>query len=103
MNLTVMHASSYRYSKPVWLQRHIFRLRPRCDGGVRLERFEIDIDPKPISLSTCLDIEGNSVIHAWFGDKTTQLEIVTSFEVEISRMDPFDYLLHPSADTLPTP
>jgi transglutaminase-like putative cysteine protease len=101
MNLIVTHTSRYSYSKPVWLQPQIIRLRPRCDGALRLERFDIDIAPKPVAVSACLDIEGNSVIHAWFGDKATQLEIVTHFEVETGRTNPFDYLLDPSADTLP--
>jgi transglutaminase-like putative cysteine protease len=76
MNLIVTHTSRYSYSKPVWLQPQIIRLRPRCDGALRLERFDIDIAPNPVAVSACLDIEGNSVIHAWFGDKATQLEIV---------------------------
>ena len=101
MNLIVTHTSRYSYSKPVWLQPQIIRLRPRCDGALRLERFDIDIAPKPVAVSACLDIEGNSVIHAWFGDKATQLEIVTHFEVETGRTNPFDYLLDSSADMLP--
>jgi transglutaminase-like putative cysteine protease len=85
----------------VSLQPHIIRLRPRCDGTVRLVRFETEIEPAPITLSTCLDIEGNSVLHAWFRDTTTQLTIQTSFEVETARGNPFDYLIAAAAETLP--
>jgi len=101
MNFTVKHTSRYSYSKPVSLQPHIIRLRPRCDGTVRLVRFETEIQPNPITLSACLDIEGNSVLHAWFGDTTTRLAIQTSFEVETTRTNPFDYLLAAAAETLP--
>jgi transglutaminase-like putative cysteine protease len=101
MNFTVKHTSRYSYSKPVSLQPHIIRLRPRCDGTVWLVRFETEIEPSPMTLSACLDIEGNSVLHAWFRDATTQLLIQTSFEVETSRSNPFDYLLASAAETLP--
>jgi transglutaminase-like putative cysteine protease len=103
MNFTVNHTSRYTYSKPVSLQPHIIRLTPRCDGAVRLLRFETEIDPTPVTLSTCLDIEGNSVLHAWFRDPTTHLTIRTSFEVETTRTNPFDYLLATAADNLPIP
>jgi transglutaminase-like putative cysteine protease len=101
MNFTVKHTSRYRYSKPVSLQPHIIRLQPRADGTVRVVHFETEIEPNPITLSACLDIEGNSVLHAWFGDTTTRLAIQTSFEVETSRTNPFDYLLAAAAETLP--
>jgi transglutaminase-like putative cysteine protease len=101
MNFTVKHTSRYSYSKPVSLQPHIIRLRPRCDGTVRLVHFETKIEPNPIALSACLDFEGNSVLHAWFRDPTTRLAIQTSFEVETSRSNPFDYLLSSAAETLP--
>src|ERR1700722_8311109 len=101
MNFTCKHTSRYSYSKPVSLLPHIIRLRPRCDGTVRLVRFETEIEPSPITLSECLDIEGNSVLHAWFGDPTPGLVIETSFEVETGRSNPFDYLLAAAADTLP--
>jgi len=101
MNLTVKHTSRYTYSKPVTLLPHIIRLRPRCDGTVRLVRFEAQIEPQPLTLSACLDLEGNSVIHAWFRDSTTHLTIRTSFEVETGRVNPFDYLLAAAAENLP--
>jgi transglutaminase-like putative cysteine protease len=101
MNFSVKHTSRYSYSKPVSLLPHVIRLRPRCDGTVRLERFETVIEPKPVTLSECLDVEGNSVLHAWFGESTTQLTIQTSFQVETLRSNPFDYLLATAADTLP--
>jgi transglutaminase-like putative cysteine protease len=64
-------------------------------------RFEAEIEPNPVTLSACLDIEGNSVLHAWFRDTTTQLAIQTWFEVETARTNPFDYLLAAAAETLP--
>ncbi len=101
MNITVKHISRYSYSKPVSIQPHIIRLRPRCDGAMRLVRFEAEIEPNPVTLSPCLDIEGNSVLHAWFRDPTAQLAIRISFEVETARSNPFDYLLAAAAETLP--
>jgi transglutaminase-like putative cysteine protease len=101
MNFTVKHTSRYSYTKPVFLQPHVIRLRPRCDGTMRLVRFETVIDPMPVTLSECLDAEGNSVLHAWFVESTTQLTIRTSFQVETLRGNPYDYLLAAAGETLP--
>jgi transglutaminase-like putative cysteine protease len=101
MNFSVNHTSQYTYSKPVSLQPHIIRLRPRCDGTMRLVRFEARIDPKPSALADCLDIEGNSVLHAWFDKPAAQLTIQISFEVETLRSNPFDYLLAAAGERLP--
>ncbi|MBV8276989.1 MAG: hypothetical protein JO170_17270, partial [Verrucomicrobia bacterium] len=66
MNLAVTHSTTYGYSTPVSLRPHVFRLRPRCDGAVRLLDYKLEIDPKPAALAECLDAETNSVTHAWF-------------------------------------
>jgi transglutaminase-like putative cysteine protease len=101
LNLAVTHTTAYVYQTPVALRTHVFRLRPRCDGAVRLIEFDIAIDPKPAALSNCLDAEGNAVTHAWFEGSTERLTVTSRFEVETLRTNPFDYLLDHSAVTFP--
>jgi len=101
MNLAVTHATAYAYSMPVSLGPHVLRLRPRCDGTLRLLDFSLEIDPKPALLTHCLDAEGNVVTHAWFDDPTDRLTITSHFRAETLRANPFDYLLDPRAQTLP--
>ena len=103
MNLAVTHTTAYQYSTPVSLRPHVFRLRPRCDGAVRLLDYKLEVEPKPASLAECLDAEGNSVMHAWFVGTTERLTITSKFEVGTLRTNPFDYLLASSAQTFPFP
>lgn len=103
MNFAVTHATAYRYSTPVSLRPHVFRLRPRCDGAVRLLDYRLEIEPKPAALAECLDAETNSVTHAWFIGTTERLTITSKFEVETLRTNPFDYLLASLAQTFPFP
>ncbi|HEY5893737.1 MAG TPA: transglutaminase family protein, partial [Chthoniobacterales bacterium] len=103
MNLAVTHTTSYGYSTPVSLRPHVFRLRPRCDGAVRLLDWKLEIEPKPATLADCLDAEGNSVTHGWFTGITNRLTITSKFEVETLRTNPFDYLLASSAQRFPFP
>jgi transglutaminase-like putative cysteine protease len=101
MNLTVTHTTDYQYSTPASLGPHVFRLRPRCDGALRLLDFNLAIEPKPAMLADCLDAEGNTVTHACFTGLTERLTITSRFQVETLRTNPFDYLLDHRAETMP--
>jgi transglutaminase-like putative cysteine protease len=103
MNLAVTHTTAYGYATPVSLRPHVFRLRPRCDGALRLLDCKLEIEPKPAALADCLDAAGNSVTHAWFTGTTERLTITSKFEVETLRTNPFDYFLDSSAQTFPFP
>ena len=93
MHYQVTHRTAYAYSSKVFLEPHVVRLRPRCDGTQRLVRFDLRVKPKLTGLTECSDLEGNATAQVWFEDQTDTLEIVTSFEVETLRTNPFDYVL----------
>jgi transglutaminase-like putative cysteine protease len=99
--MSVRHQTTYTYSKPVWLGPHVFRMLPRSDGMLRLLRQDLRVEPEPLRLSPCLDAECNAVVHAWFEGTTQRLTVVSAFEVELLRENPFDYLLSPLAQKLP--
>jgi transglutaminase-like putative cysteine protease len=101
MKFSITHSTTYTYAKPVGLAPHVFRLRPRCDGALWLSHFDIHIEPLPSALSQCLDLEGNTVTHAWFDGKTERLSVTSRSELETLRTNAFDYLLDPSAWRLP--
>ena len=93
MLFQVDHLTRYSYSRGVFLEPHVIRLRPRSDSFQRLVRYQLHIAPQPAVLSEFLDAEGNTVAQAWFSDITESLELKVSFEVETLRPNPFDYLL----------
>ena len=45
MKINVSHSTVYRYDFPVYLEPHIFRLRPRENSAQRLLAFDLQIAP----------------------------------------------------------
>lgn len=88
----IEHKTIYSYSKKVFLEPHIVRLKPRTDSAQILKSFEISIEPKPTGITKITDIGGDSLF-LWFDDLTDILNIVTRSEVETTRSNPFDYIL----------
>lgn len=102
MFIEITHTTTYAFSRPVFLEPHTLRLRPRSDASQHLIRFELQVEPRPAGVSEGLDLEGNSVAHAWFEGLTDSLRVETRCEVETCRANPFDFIVSdPSADRLP--
>ena len=57
--LEVAHETGYRYASDVALAHHIAYLRPSESPHQQLERFRLDIRPKPTIERTMLDVFGN--------------------------------------------
>jgi transglutaminase-like putative cysteine protease len=89
----IRHTTSYTFSKPVFLEPHILRLRPRCDAFQRLDEYDLQVDPAPAGRSDGYDAEGNNATVVWFDGLTRHLEIHCRSTVETLRPNPFDYLL----------
>jgi transglutaminase-like putative cysteine protease len=92
MRISVSHTTLYRYDTPVFLEPHTFRLRPRHDAAQRLLEFSLNISPAPAGQSWCLDPEGNVVLEAWFREPVQELSVMSAFQVETLRENPFDFL-----------
>jgi len=101
MKITVSHSTVYRYDFPVYLEPHIFRLRPRMTNAQRLLAFDLQIAPTPAGTTECLDQDGNLALNAWFDAPTRELRVTSRFTVEMLRENPFDYLLIGESLTLP--
>ena len=93
MRLSVIHSTVYRYSSPVCLDPHIFRLRPRSNSAQKLLTFDIQIAPTPAGTTECLDQDGTLALNAWFAAPTSELSVTSRFTVEMLRDNPFDYVL----------
>ena len=97
----VTHSTTYTYSEPVSLDPHEIRLRPRADGSQRLLRYDARLQPSPVGMAEGLDAEGNAVTQAWFDGPTDTFQVVSAFEVETLRANPYDFLPDPRTSTLP--
>jgi transglutaminase-like putative cysteine protease len=101
MKISVSHSTLYRYDFPVYLEPHIFRLRPRENSAQRLLAFDLRITPTPAGTTECLDQDGTLALNAWFNAPTTELSVVSRFTVEMLRENPFDYVLTNQSLNLP--
>jgi transglutaminase-like putative cysteine protease len=101
MKITVTHSTVYRYDFPVYLEPHIFRLRPRMTDSQQLTAFDLQITPTPAGTTECLDQDGNLAVNAWFDAPTGELSVTSRFTVEMLRANPFDYILAGASLNLP--
>ncbi|MGA2146779.1 MAG: transglutaminase family protein [Bryobacteraceae bacterium] len=101
MKVSVTHSTIYRYDFPVFLEPHIFRLRPRTNSAQSLLAFDLQIAPTPAGTTECLDQDGTLALNAWFDSPTSELSVVSRFTVEMLRENPFDYVLTGNALHLP--
>jgi transglutaminase-like putative cysteine protease len=101
MKISVTHSTVYRYDFPVWLEPHIFRLRPRSNSSQRLLAFDLQIAPTPAGTTECLDQDGNLALNAWFDAPASELSVLSRFTVELLRENPFDYVLSGESLNLP--
>ena len=101
LKISATHSTVYRYDSPVFLEPHIFRLRPRTNSAQRLVDFDLRITPAPAGTTECLDQDGTLALNAWFNAPTRELSVVSRFTVELLRENPFDYLLIGESLNLP--
>ncbi len=98
----VEHKTHYAYSQRVVLEPHVVRLRPRSDAGQRLIQYTVAVDPQPRGMTQCVDLDGDTTTHMWFGGETDSLTIVATFSVETLRNNPYDFIVtDPGALRLP--
>lgn len=92
MRFRVIHSTDYYYDAPVALGPHVVRLQPRADGATRIIGHELKVVPEPVMRSVGLDLNGNTVTHLCFAGETTQFSVESTFEVETTRTNPFDFV-----------
>ncbi|MCA9774238.1 MAG: hypothetical protein KC466_17605, partial [Myxococcales bacterium] len=102
MRIHIDHLIQYEYERPVFHEPLILRLRPRADGAQRLERFELEIDPRPVGRSELTDLDGISSTVVWFEELHRTLSIRGRSDVTTLRANPFDFFItDPDAVRLP--
>lgn len=101
MRFYIRHATSFDFAKAVKLGPHVFHLYPRCDTSIRLNRFDLTVDPRPCAQWGALDSEGNTLIHAVFDSPVKRLFVQSVMEVETYRESPFDFIFPPKRDKMP--
>ena len=93
--ISIEHRTAYTYSQTVVLKPHRLLLRPRDGFDLRIRSSALSIEPKS-NIHWARDGFGNSVAIATFGEKTEQLDILSSVIVEQYQQTTLDTTLLPN-------
>jgi transglutaminase-like putative cysteine protease len=88
----IIHRTYYNFSGPITLGLHTLRLRPREDHELRIEAFDLKIEPSADVLWH-RDVEDNSIAIASFAKPTQQLAIESEVIIQQYLENPLDFLV----------
>jgi len=100
MYFHIEHQIRFKYTKPVFIEPTIVRLRPRSDSWQELLSFQMKISPAPQGSTESDGLDGTPTSLLWFGGLTESLSIATVAQVRTLRENPFDFIL-PKKQSLP--
>ncbi len=98
--LTVRHATTYRYARPVAFGEHRLMLRPRDSHDLRLVEAELRLSP-PADLRWVHDVFGNSVALADFAGPASELSITSALKLERFALARPVFPISPEAESYP--
>lgn len=100
MYFRIEHQLQFQYSKPVFLEPTLVRLRPRSDSWQELRNFQMKISPSPQGSTTSSGLDGTPTTLLWFNGLTESLCLTAASQVRTLQQNPFDFIL-PEAQSLP--
>lgn len=92
MILTIHHTTEYAYEDQVFLNPHHFYFRPVSRDHFVIKSFILELNPYA-ALSQRLDGENNIFHQAWFTTPTDSLKIQAKIEIELTEVNPFNFLI----------
>ncbi len=95
MRLSIVHETTYRFSKAVFLEPHFLRFKPKNTSGIQLESFQLELSPNAAGMADRQDAEGNHFGQYWFSAPYSTLHIKAQSVVSISPFNPFNFLIYP--------
>ena len=93
MKFKITHHLQYTYSREVFVEPTVLRLKPRDDFSQKLDNFQTEFNPAPAGRSEGLDLYNNPVTLFWHTAELAKWEASTSFTVETLLNNPFNYLI----------
>ncbi len=81
-HLTIIHDTTYAYTRPVTVNPHRLMVRPREGFGLRLHAFDLQLDPGA-TVSWAEDASGTAVATVAFAGPMTELRLRCCSRVEV--------------------
>ncbi|WP_239020267.1 transglutaminase family protein [Novacetimonas pomaceti] len=92
-HVTLVHRTSYRYDRPVFLGPQTIRLRPDAACRTPIVSYEMDILPSGHRRTWRQDDFGNHEARVTFEDRVTRFDIAIRLTADLSPINPFDLSL----------
>ena len=100
MKVRILYRSRYSYDEPVTFSQHLFRLFPRAERHVHVQRSSFATNAGA-AVSYQRDLFDNDVASCFYPEKSSVLQASLDLELEIEERDAFGFLVAPHALELP--
>lgn len=100
MRACIRYRTEYRYEEPVSFSPHVFRLFPKTDTHVSVERLVFETNAGA-HVQNRRDLFDNIVAHCFYPDRHHTLSARLEIEMQIQEKNPFGFLLASHAVDLP--
>ena len=101
IQVALRHRTNYRYDRPVSLGPQIIRLRPGLQCRAPILSYSLDLIPTEHFLSWQSDPSLNQVARVIFPKKTSEFAVEVNLIVDLTPINPFEFLLDPAAEEYP--
>ena len=101
IHVALNHVTRYRYDRAVNLGPQVIRLRPAPHARTPVHAYSMRVTPAKHFINWQQDPQANYLARVVFPDKTREFEIEVDLVAEMSVINPFDFFLEPSADSIP--
>jgi Transglutaminase-like superfamily/Bacterial transglutaminase-like N-terminal region len=100
MKLRIRYETNYRYAEAVSYSPHFFRLFPKPDTNLRVERFVFETNPSA-DVQYRRDLFDNIVAKCFYPDSAPELWARLELDLDLEERNAFHFILDASAANLP--
>ncbi len=93
MKYKITHLTTYTYSKEVFFEPFILRLKPKTNSFQKLQEFGLSIIPEPEGKTETLDLEDNNIVTVWFEGTYKKLAIKSNSVIKPLNKNPFSFII----------
>lgn len=93
MKYKIIHLTTYTYSKEVFFEPFILRLKPKSNSFQKLQEFGLSIIPEPEGKTETLDLEDNNIVTVWFEGTYKKLAIKSNSVIKPLNKNPFSFII----------